>query len=88
MAFATSNVVKENLGSTGLLRGTWTTSIGDADGTVTGRGYASSADFRPNTATSPSDVIQTRITNSSGTWTVTIPNQETVTAGTFEIRFK
>lgn len=88
MAFATSGVVKENLGSSGMLRGSWTTSIGDADGTVTGSGYASSAEFRPNTSTSPSNVIQTRISNSSGTWTVTIPNQETVTAGTFEIRFK
>lgn len=88
MAFATSNLVRENAGTVNILRGEWTGSRGDANGTVTGSGYAFSADFRPNTTSSPSNTIQTRISNSSGTWTVTVPYQETVTAGTFEIKFK
>lgn len=88
MAFATSNLARDNGGSVLILRGTWTGAQGDAVGTVTGTGQALSADFRPNTSTGPSSVIQTRISNSSGTWTVTVPNTETVTAGTFQITFK
>ena len=88
MAFATSNVASENFGTLRGMRGTWTGVIGDASGTVTGNGYAMDAEFMPNTTTGPSNKIQTRISNSSGTWIVTVPYQETVTAGTFVIRFK
>lgn len=88
MAFATSNLVRESGGSSAVLRGTWTGTVGDSNGTVTGSGYAFSADFRPNTSTGPSDALQTRISNSGGTWTVTVPYQETVTAGTFKIEFR
>ena len=88
MAFATSNVVRDGGGSVAVMRGTWTGTVGDDVGTVTGSGHALSAEFRPNTSTSPSDAIQTRISNSSGTWTVTVPYFETVTAGTFKIEFK
>jgi hypothetical protein len=88
MAFATSNLAREGSGSMAVLRGTWTGTNGDASGTVTGSGYCHAAMFRPNTTTGPSNVIQTRVSNSSGTWTVTVPYQETVTAGTFSIEFK
>ena len=88
MAFATSNLASENFGSLRGMRGTWTGTNGDAAGTVTGSGFAVDADFAPNTTTGPSNKIQTRISNSSGTWIVTVPYSETVTAGTFVIRFK
>lgn len=88
MAFATSNVARISLGSTSGMVGTWTGTNGDASGTVTGTGYCLVARFLPNTSTSPSNPIQPRISNSSGTWTVTVPYQETVTAGTFQIEFK
>jgi len=88
MAFATANLSRDGAGSMAVLRGQWTGTIGDANGTVTGNGYCHDATFRPNTTTGPSNVIQTRVSNSSGTWTVTVPYQETVTAGTFRIEFK
>lgn len=88
MAFATSNVVRENAGSQNVLRGTWTGTSGDAAGTVTGSGFCSDARFDANTTTGPSNPIRPTISNSSGTWTVTIPFFETVTAGTYEIKFK
>lgn len=88
MAFATSNVVRLGSGSMAVMGGTWTGTVGDASGSVTGNGYCFDATFRPNTSTGPSNAIQTRISNSSGTWTVTVPYQETVTAGTFKIEFR
>lgn len=88
MAFATANIVRDNAGSTAIMRGTWTGTAGDTAGSVTGSGYVLSATFTPNTSTGPGQVIPTRLSNSSGTWTVTVPYQETVTAGTFRIEFK
>lgn len=88
MAFATANVVRDNAGSTAVMRGTWTGTVGDSAGTVTGSGYALSADFMDNSSTTPGQEILARISNSSGTWTVTVPYSQTVTAGTFRIEFK
>lgn len=88
MAFTTANIARDNAGSTAIMRGTWTGTAGDTAGTVTGSGYALAANFATNNSTSPGQVIPVRISNSSGTWTVTIPYQETVTAGTFRIEFK
>lgn len=88
MAFATANVVRDSGGSTAIVRGTWTGTAGDAAGTVTGSGYALSADFMDNNAVTPGQEILARISNSSGTWTVTVPYSQTVTAGTFRIEFK
>lgn len=88
MAFATTNTSRENAGSTAVYRGTWTGTSGDANGSVTGSGNCFAADFFANTSAGPANVIRTSISNSSGTWTVTVPYQETVTAGTFAIRFK
>lgn len=88
MAFATSNVARDNAGSTSIMRGNWTGTVGDAAGTVTGRGFALSAEFLDNNSTGPGQVIPARISNSSGTWTVTVPYSATCTAGTFRIEFK
>lgn len=88
MAFATSNIVRESGGSTNIMFGTWTKSAGDADGTVTGNGYCVEAEFRTNLSTTPGQFVPTRISNSSGTWTVTVPEPRAVTAGEFRIEFK
>ena len=89
MAFATSNVVRENLGTLNMVRGSWTGDVTDtANGTITGSGHALSSFFMTNNTTCPENVVLSRIDNSDGTWTVTIPNVDTVTAGTFEITFK
>lgn len=88
MAFATSSVVRESAGSNAVMRGTWTGTAGDSAGTVTGSGYALSAEFDDNLSTTPGQSLVPRISNSSGTWTVTVPYSQTVTAGTFKIEFK
>lgn len=88
MAFATANIVRDNAGSTAIMRGTWTGTAGDTAGSVTGSGYVLAAEFLPNTSTGPGQTVPVRLSNSSGTWTVTVPYQETVTAGTFRIEFK
>lgn len=88
MAFASANYVRSNAGSLNVLGGTWTGSAGDTEGTVTGKGYAINAEFDTNLSTGPSEVLNPRITNSSGTWTVTVPYSQTVTAGTFTVVFK
>lgn len=88
MAFATSNVNRDNAGSLNVVRGSWTGTVGDAAGTVEGRGYCVDAVFQDNNSASPGQNIPVRISNSSGTWTVTVPYEATVTAGTFSIRFK
>jgi hypothetical protein len=88
MSFATSNVVRDNMGTINALRGNWTGSVGDDVGTITGSGYATSAEFDANLSTTPGEDVVTRISNSSGTWTVTILNHQNVTNGSFVIRFK
>lgn len=88
MAFATSSIVRETSGSVAVMRGTWTGTVGDSAGTVTGSGYALSAEFDDHNSTTPGQAILPRISNSSGTWTVTVPYSQTVTAGTFKIEFK
>jgi len=88
MAFATSNLLRDGNGSSALMRGSWTGTIGDASGTITGSGYCFDASFLTNSTSGPANPIRPVISNSSGTWTVTVPYSETITAGTFEIRFK
>lgn len=88
MAFATSNVARDSYGTVAVMRGSWTGTLGDASGTVTGSGHCLGADFHSNASTGPANPIRPVVSNSSGTWTVTVPYFETVTAGTFEIRFK
>ena len=87
MAFATANIVRKNVGTVNMMAGTWTGNAGDDVGTITGNGYAINAEVDANVSTGPGEVILYRITNSGGTWTVTIPYHQTVTAGTFEIEF-
>ena len=88
MAFATSNVYRDNNGTTNVMRGSWSGTTGDSAGTVTGNGYAIAADFLDNDSTTPGQIIPARISNAGGTWTVTVPYSETVTAGLFSIIFR
>ena len=88
MAFATSNISRESGGSVNIMRGTWTGTSGDAAGTITGRGHVIDHEFYANTTSGPANRLMSSVSNSSGTWTVTVPYFETVTAGTFTIRFK
>jgi hypothetical protein len=88
MAFELSNVVRDNGGSQNIMRGTWTGLASDTEnGSVVGRGYATSAIFLSNNSNGPENAIPVRINNSSGTWTVSVPYSFTVDKGTFEIRF-
>jgi hypothetical protein len=79
MAFATTNLSRESAGSYNVMRGTWTGTAGDDVGTVAGGGYALGAEFDTNLSSGPS---------SGSSWTVTVPYHQTVTAGSFAIRFK
>ena len=88
MAFARTNPELISVGSAYKLRGDWTGAIGDANGTVTGAGFCFDATFKTNSSSSPVSVIPVRISNSSGEWTVTVPNVETVTDGTYEISYR
>lgn len=88
MAFATSNLARESSGTANLMRGSWSGVSGDSYGTITGSGFALTATVMTNNTSGPENAIPCRISNSSGTWTVTIPYQSTVTGGTFEVKFK
>lgn len=89
MAFATTVQGRDNNGSFSIVRGTWTGAAGDSTvGTLTGGGYAFNASFITNNSTGPENAIPIRITNSSNTWTVSVPYNTTVTAGTFRVEFK
>lgn len=86
MAFATSNVMAENSGSTTIVRGTWTAAVGDAAGTMTINGAALGAEFRSNLTTGAQ---QPHIHVSGlGSSTLTIYHQATVTDGRFWVKFK
>lgn len=86
MAFATTNVSRENRGSVSVMRGTWTASVGDAAGTITLGTPALAADFWANVSSGPT---QGRIRVSGlGSTTLTVYNQEAVTDGRFEVLFK
>lgn len=86
MAFAVSNLRNDTLGSIKVLAGDWTGTAGDADGSLviaTSRVY--DVAFRDAGATTPVDIIyatNTAVTTGTTT-TLTIPNRETVTRGTF-----
>jgi len=89
MAFSTSNLSRDTVGSSYALKGTWTGLDSDtANGTVTGPGYCSDATFKTNNTVGPENDTSVRITNSNGTWTVSVYYNSTVTAGTFQIAFK
>lgn len=90
MAFATSNLSRENYGSVNVLRGNWTGTVGDAAGTVTVAGGAVfSAHFEDNLTSGPDQgLVPVSVSTSSGQSTVSVYNHATVTSGTFEIRFK
>lgn len=88
MAFALSNVRSDTLGSIKVMAGDWSGAAGDADGSVTvagGRIY--DATFRDAGATTPVDILYCTNTNvtTGTTTTITVPNRETVSRGTFII---
>jgi len=86
MAFATTNVVRENAGSVNVVRGNWSASVGDAAGTITVGSVALDAEFHQNLSSGP---YQNRIpTSGLGTNVVTVYHLGAVTNGTFTIRFK
>lgn len=87
MAFATSNLVCENRGSSNELRGNWSCAIGDAAGTVTINGIALDADFRQNGSTPGPHQARVQVSG-LGTNTVTIYHLTDVTSGVFWIRYK
>ncbi len=89
MAFSTSNLARENLGSCNRLRGNWAGLDSDtANATITGTGYAMGASFLTNNSVGPENPIPIQITNTNGAWTVSAYYNSTVTNGTFEITFK
>ena len=87
MAFATSQIKTESIGSSWLTTGKWTGAVGDAAGTITVRGQeVLSADFYHNKATGgPVNKPEVSWTASAGIATVTVANYATVTAGRFSI---
>jgi len=89
VAFSTSNIVRENLGSVNAVRGNWAGLNSDATiGTYSGSGSAFSAEFLTNNTVGPENAIPCRILNSNGTWTVSVPYTTDVTNGSFIIKFK
>lgn len=86
MAFATSNVQTESVGKLRMTYGQWTGSLGDAAGSLTvGGGQMWFSAFNTNLASGPQQVDPVVATPSgtAGILTLTIPNQNAVTAGTF-----
>ena len=87
MAFATSNVKTMGLGGAWLTIGSWTGAQGDAAGTFTVQGgVVYEAKFSPNKASGgPGQTAPWSYTTSGGINTVTVANEDTVTAGKFYI---
>ena len=89
MAFATTNVVRENLGSINAVRGNWSGLASDSTiGSFSGTGYAMTAEFQTNNSTGPENAIPCRVVNSGGNWTVSVPYTTDVTNGSFIIKFR
>jgi hypothetical protein len=87
MAFATANVKANYFGSLNVTTGDWSGNLGDAAGTVTvkgGRVYF--ANFMDQDATSPQPVdFQVSASQSGAVTTLTVNNNNNVTAGRFLI---
>ncbi len=90
MAFAIANLRRNPSGSHMTLTGTWTGSVGDANGAVTLKriGRVFIADFW-DSAASRTDQARVPVTTSvsDGTGTVTVHNRKAVTQGRFRIEF-
>lgn len=88
MAFATSNVVSRNNGSTRTITGNWSCTAGDTPGTLAiGSGNVISCDFDPASTTSPSEKPLVTASTSAGTTTLTIYHHATVANGKFRVEF-
>ncbi len=91
MAFATSNVRLESIGSLFRMVGDFTSNVGDADGTVAVGGkvydkvFNDFSDTTPTTQPLPSKVSRNSTTGIS---TVTVNVSNGVTAGTFIIDYR
>ena len=89
MAFATTNVVRRNNGSTNGVTGTWTSTVGDEAGTMTIGGHVLDAEFIDNASSGPyQQRVPTSASFSNGTTTLTVYQQGTVTDGKFSVQFK
>lgn len=92
MAFATQNVKLESNGSLWLFAGECTSSVGDADGTITVGGnrvyqahFYDQSDTTPTTQPLPVKVSESTTTNTS---TVTINASNGIVKGRFLIFFR
>ena len=90
MAFATTNVVRNNLGSASEFAGEWSSSVGDAAGTVAIGGRVLEADFYENVSSGAYQPPKVPVSwsQSGSTTTVTVYHQGAVTTGYFSIKFK
>lgn len=86
MAFATSNVYRQNQGSVNVATGTWTATIGDAAGTITFGTPVLSAQFWPNQTSGAVD--ENVAVSGLNSTTLTVYHQTTVTDGRFEVKFR
>lgn len=87
MAFATTNVRASTFGDLKVYAGDWSGTQGDTNGTITlngGRVYLVSITNFDN-ASQEDRPTPVTITESSGTITVSVSNQNTVTTGRFLI---
>lgn len=88
MAFATSNLVVRNGGSTRIVTGNWSCSAGDTPGTLQiGAGGIVDAQFDPNTTTSPSEIPMVSASSASGLTTLTVYHHQTVSNGRFRVEY-
>lgn len=90
MAFATTNIQRNNCGSRSLFSGEWSAAVGDTPGTIAIGGHVLDASFFENVSSGayqPSSVPWS-VSQSGSTSTVTIYHQGAVTTGYFSITFK
>lgn len=88
MAFATSNVVARNYGSTRGVTGNWSCSSGDAPGTLDiGSAGVISFDFDPASTTSPQEKPLVTASTTGSITTLTVYHHKTVTNGKFKIEY-
>lgn len=92
MAFATSNLSRGSAGDSWVLRGKFTASKGDADGTVTvGGALVHRADFWDTSISTPSQSrfpVKVSTNTTTGISTITVNCSSGATDGRFEIVYR
>lgn len=90
MAFSTSNLNRQNLGSCNAVSGTWTGTAGDAAGSlVIGSGNVVAYDFDPGLSSNgPSEKPLVSASVASGQTTLSVYYHQTITAGKFRVVFE